>query len=59
MDEADIAKLLQNEKFVEISPEYIVERINSYRQQVKYFIHQQKKTLKKVDCELYIAVVQI
>jgi len=27
MNEADIAKLLQNAKYVEISPEYIVERI--------------------------------
>jgi hypothetical protein len=43
MDEADIAKLLHNAKFVEISPEYILERINSYRQQVKDFIYQQKK----------------
>jgi len=46
MNEADIAKLLQNAKYVEISPEYIVERINSYRQHVKDFIYQQKKKKK-------------
>ena len=56
MDEADIAKLLHNAKFVEISPEYILERINSYRQQVKDFIYQQKKPWKKstVNCILHL-----
>jgi len=48
MDEADNAKLLQNAKFVDMSPESVVERINSYRQEVKDFIYQQKN--KEVDC---------
>jgi len=47
MDEADNAKLLQNAKFVDMSPESVVERINSYRQQVKDFIYQPKKKKKK------------
>jgi len=47
MDEADNAKLLQNAKFVDMSPESVVERINSYRQQVKDFIYQPKKKKKR------------